>query len=531
MPKNPLLVLALLCQCIALFAQRPTTDYGAIDIQDYTFHIAVNDSSNTIHALANIKILFKADTSSFHLDLENLDASKKGMTVTSVIENGTPLVFTHANNSLSIESNVKTKEEKTYSIQYHGIPKDGLVIAKNKYGDRTFFGDNWPNRAHQWLPTVDHPSDKAFVEWHVTAPSHYQVIGNGYQVEETDLPNQNTLYIWKTNVPIPTKVMVIGVARFAVQHIGETHDIPISSWVYPQNKKAGFYDYAMAKSVINFFIEHIGPYPYTKLANVQSKTQFGGMENASNIFYFENSVSGERKIENLIAHEIAHQWFGNSASEIDWTHVWLSEGFATYFTNLYVETTKGQNAFKALLNTQRETIIKFSKKQLTPVLDKNTLSLMRLLNANSYQKGGWVLHMLRNKVGDDLFWEAIRSYYKTYALNNASTTDLKIVFENVTTQNLDKFFKQWLEQPGHPVLNSSWKSTQNNLQLKIEQTQKTNVVFEFPLEINLIYEDDRSEEITVNITQRASQFDLEIDAKVKSITLDPNMWLLFENHQ
>ena len=527
--KKHILLLIAICFSLPSFSQRVYIDYGAIDVQKYEFHIIVNDDNNNIQGEANINLVATSNLESFKLDLENTDETNKGMMVSSISEKGNPVKFKHQNNVLTIFSNITAGEEKTFSVSYHGVPKDGLVISKNKYGDRTFFGDNWPNRAHQWLPTVDHPSDKALVEWHVTAPAHYQVIGNGTQIEETDLDNQNTLYVWKTDVPIPTKVMVIGIARFAVQHIGGTNNIPISSWVYPQNKDAGFYDYAMGKDIINFFIEHVGPYPYSKLANVQSKTRFGGMENASNIFYFENSVSGERKIENLIAHEIAHQWFGNSASESDWTHVWLSEGFATYFTNLYVENTKGKTAFLELVNKQRDAVIKFSKQQLTPILDYETKSLMRLLNTNSYQKGAWVLHMLRKKVGDVPFWNSIRAYYQKYTLKNASSDDLKNVFEEVTNQELDAFFTQWLEQPGQPILKTSWKLNDQALTFNVEQTQKTNVVFSFPMELKLTYEDDSSEIVTLSVKNKKYSETLHVKAKVKDVVIDPNSWLLFEH--
>ena len=271
----------LLFISISVFSQRVYTNYGPIDIQKYEFHLEVNDDSNSIKAKTILSVLFNSPTQSFKLDLENKDSSTKGMVIERITESGKNVLFIHKDNQISIHSSIAVKgTEKTFIIEYHGIPKDGLVISKNKFGDRTFFGDNWPNRAHQWLPTVDHPSDKALVEWYVTAPSHYQVIGNGTQVEETDLADNSTFYVWKTKVPIPTKVMVVGIARFAVENIGETHNIPISSWVYPQNKKAGFYDYAIAKDVLQFFIDEIGPYPYSKLANVQSKTRFGGMENA-----------------------------------------------------------------------------------------------------------------------------------------------------------------------------------------------------------------------------------------------------------
>lgn len=530
--KKIIFLLVLLISSISIFSQRVYTNYGPIDVQKYEFHLEVNDNSNTIKGHAILTVLFNSPAQNFTLDLENIDATNKGMIVDKIAVDGNSIPFNHKENKLTIDYNVASKGvKKRISIQYHGIPKDGLVISKNKFGDRTFFGDNWPNRARQWLPTVDHPSDKALVEWHVIAPARYQVIGNGTQKEETDLIDNKTLYIWKTTVPIPTKVMVVGIARFAVENVGETYHTPISSWVYPQNKKEGFYDYAIAKEVINFFIEEIGPYPFNKLANVQSKTRFGGMENAGNIFYFENSVSGERKIENLFAHEIAHQWFGNSASESDWTHVWLSEGFATYFTNLYVLKNKGNKEFLDLVNQQRKQVISFHKKQNTPVLDTETTNLMSLLNANSYQKGGWFLHMLRHKVGDDVFWKSIRKYYKTYALKNASTNDLKNVFEEVFGQELDSFFTQWLEKSGHPILKTKTKFKKDNFVLSVQQVQKESPIFFFPLDLKIRYTDGSEEFVTIHVSEKKASFDIKTKSKVKEVILDPNSWLLFEKSE
>ena len=241
------------------------------------------------------------------------------------------------------------------------IPADGLIISKNKYGDRTFFSDNWPDRAHNWLPCNDHPFDKASVEFIVTAPEHYQVVSNGLQIEETSLPDHLKLTHWKEDVPLPTKVMVIGAANFAVNYVGNVDCIPIYSWVYAEDRDNGFQHYAVAKDILPWYIKNIGPYAYKKLANVQSKTIFGGMENASAIFYFENSVNDDT-LDALFAHEIAHQWFGNSACEADWPHLWLSEGFATYMAHLYLESKYGVDSFNKRMVIDRMKIIAICKK-------------------------------------------------------------------------------------------------------------------------------------------------------------------------
>ncbi len=508
-------------------AQSYKERLGQLDVLHYNLTIAVNDTSNVIYGTMKISIKFKKLVKDFQLDFTKQDATGKGMIVNYVLEGKDTIKFSHKNDTLTIEPiKIKTDSLFTFTINYKGIPKDGLIISKNMFGDRTFFGDNWPNRAHNWFPCVDHSSDKATIEYFITAPNHYQVIANGLLTEETNLTNTTKLYHYKTKVPLPPKVMVIGVAKFAVENIGTVKTIPVSSWVYPQNKTAGFNDYKIAKKVLKFYIENIGPYPFQKLANVQSKTRFGGMENAGNIFYFEKSVTGKQNDEALIAHEIAHQWFGDSVSEIDWPHLWLSEGFATYFTDLYFEKTKNDTVFRNRLKTQRTKILNFYKKQQTPVIDRHPKNLMSMLNPNSYEKGAWFLHMLRHKIGDEAFWKGIQTYYDSFKNKNASTNDFKNVMEALSGKDLTLFFNQWLEKPGQPEIKIDWIYFKNKVRLMITQTQET--LFNFPLDIALNYKDGSSEIRTLQLSDKATPLVLEVSKEVKSITLDPNTWLLFE---
>ena len=525
--KANLSLLLLLTFNSILFSQNFKDRFDTIDIKHYNLNIEVNDTTNNIVATMNIYVKFKQKVSQFKLDFAERDSTGNGMIIKYISEKNKSIPYTHQNNELIIQpTEIKTDSIFNYSFHYEGIPKDGLIISNNLYGDRTFFGDNWPNRAHNWFPCVDHPSDKATIEYTITAPNHYQVIANGLEIEETNINSNLKQYNYKSNTPIPTKVMVIGIAKFAVQNIGETHNIPVSTWVYPQTKEAGFHDFSTAKEILDFFIENVGEYPFEKLANVQSKTRFGGMENAGNIFYFEKSVTGERKHEDLIAHEIAHQWFGNSATEIDWPHIWLSEGFATYFTNLYVQKSLGEDSFQERLSKEKEEIFAFYKEQQTPIIDYFSTNLMSMLNPNSYQKGGWFLHMLRKKIGDENFWNGIKLYYDTYKFKNASTDDFRKSMESVSNSNLEPFFHQWLGQEGHPILKTSWLYHQNKLQLIIDQTQDSN--FKFSLDIELIYNDGTSEVKTINVNNRYAPYEIESKGDVKDIKFDPNNWLLFE---
>ncbi|HEX2683076.1 MAG TPA: M1 family aminopeptidase, partial [Ferruginibacter sp.] len=323
-----LLLLTFLCCMFGVQAQRP------LDVQHYRFEITLTDSSNVMTGVAYISLKLNKPADTMVFDLASVNpATNKGMQVTKVMWKDVELGWRHSNDQLRV-ANEADSLGRTIAIYYKGVPGDGLIIATNKFGDRTFFADNWPNRAHNWIPCVDDPADKASFEFIVTAPLHYEVISNGVQAEETILNDRQKLTHWKESIPLSTKIMVIGVAKFAVQYVGDTLGVPVYSWVYPQERRDAFYDYGQATEILPFFINNIAPYPYRKLANVQSKTIFGGMENAGCIFYNENAISGDRKNEDLLTHEIAHQWFGDMASEKSFAHLWLSEGFATYMTDL-----------------------------------------------------------------------------------------------------------------------------------------------------------------------------------------------------
>lgn len=509
---------SLLLFCFSANAQVQFTD---IDVQHYNFRIGLNDQNDTIKGQATVTIKFLADTKAFQLNLVKRGMNGKGMLVSSVAAHDKSLAFSQDSDAATIVASAKAGSLHSYTINYKGVPADGLIISTNKFGHRTFFGDNWPNRAHNWLPCADYPADKATVDFIVTAPDHYQVVANGLKTEEKELPEHLKLTHWREEAGLPTKVMVIGVADFAVDHTGDVGAIPIYTYVFPENKGAGFKSYAVAKEILPFYIKMFGPYAYEKLANVQSKTIFGGMENASAIFYFENSV-GDKGIEELMAHEIAHQWFGDAASEKSFAHLWLSEGFATYMTNVYLENKYGVDTLKKRLKADRNTVFRFEKRRLTPVVDTAVKSnFMQMLNANSYQKGGWVLHMLRRKLGDSLFWQGIRAYYAKYNGGNASTDDFKNVMAQTSGQNLDQFFKQWLYTAGHPMLTiaSAYDESKKNLTIIIKQNQDN--LFEVPLEISI---DGKLQ--TIPIKDKITTVNLPRQTKPSSVLIDPNVSLL-----
>ena len=509
-----------------------------IDVQHYTFRLDISDDSDLIRGEADVVIKFvAANTRRFSLDLVGSDTSETGMSVRQVWQDSQPVNYQHANDLLTI--NLPTppavNDVFTFRIVYQGIPTDGLIISQNKYGDRTFFGDNWPNRAHYWLPTNDHPSDKATCEFIVRAPGHYEVIANGTKREESDLPPEQDknlkLTHWATRHPIATKVMVFGAARFAIRYDPLSEPTDVQDWVFPEDREAGFKNFASTASVVKFFEQQVGPYPYEKLANVQSSTRYGGMENASNIFYNQDAIENEQTIEPLIAHEVAHQWFGNAVTEKTWQDVWLSEGFATYLTHLYMAHTYGQDTLLARLEADKERIFSFQMKSpQSAVIDTSEVNLFKLLNANTYQKGAWFLHMLRIRVGDAAFFQALRQYYQTYQHGNASTQDFRAVVERVSGKRLADFFRTWLYQSGYPVVKGTWKYARisKKLTVELEQVQMTDAFFPVDLPVAIYYEGETKPEIrTLSFAQRQEERVFRLTRKPSRVVLDPyQQWLM-----
>ncbi len=494
-----------------------------IDVQSYRFELFLSDDNNRIKGRATILLdNLDATQETIGLDLISLNDEGKGMTIDEILVNGSKLDFTHENHRIEVQSGTACRESTCELIvSYSGVPQDGLVISKNKFDERTFFGDNWPNRARHWLPSNDHPSDKAKVTFEIDAPSHYQVVSNGSLVEELDIAGDRRLSKWHSEVELATKVMVFGAARFSVQHLGLINDTPLSSWVYPQDHKGGLEDFKLAGPILDFLEDTIGDYPYEKLANVQSKTRYGGMENAGSIFYNERAVNApKRPIDNLLAHEIAHQWFGNSVTEADWAHIWLSEGFATYMTAYYVEQIKGKQAFFKVMDRMAKSVKRFhEQKPNKPVVDYSVIDPNEHLNTNSYQKGGMVLHMLRMKIGEKAFLESIRTYYQKFRDGNAESDDFQKVAEKASQMDLERFFQQWLYDPNIPLVSWSWKSTDDGIEVELSQDSANSFELDLPLSIYHAGE-KKTHSLDFSGSQNRYSFDM---------TTQPDSVLILEN--
>lgn len=456
--------------------------------------------------------------------------------------------------------------EARVAVRYSGVPDDGLILGNTVHGRPSAFVDNWPNRTRFWLPSADHPSDKATARLSVHAPAGWQLIANGRLIgrpfatppgtplvealEARQAANggadagasgrtERRTWIWQTDVPHPTYTLVVGGAELEVDTVGLAACgsapasprvdgcVEVTTWLYPEDAEAGAASFVRAAEMVDFFSDVIGPFPYEKLAHVQSSTRFGGMENSSAIFYDQGAIAAGRNIETTVSHETAHQWFGDSVTEADWSHLWLSEGFATYFGHVFFEYADGVADFARRMAQVRETW--FASNDTANAVIGSGDDLFALLNRNNYQKGAAVLHMLRDEVGDEAFFEAIAQYYARFADRTVLTEDLQAVFEETTGRELGWFFEQWLRQPGYPLLKASTgASSQGGLEVTVTQLQGDHAP-RFRLSLTLAISGQGVPEGTrrrVELTGATSRFsfpELPADARVE---LDPGQVLL-----
>lgn len=522
---------ALLLFAIAIDAGADTYPrQPGIDALHYVFRLQLTDASDEIAGEATVRLRITADgVKDAYLDLVS-PVGGKGMQVSSVAVAGRAVQYAHEANRLRVPlDGARAGSEVAVDITYRGIPAGGLRIGPNIHGERTAFSENWPDNARHWLPLIDHPSDKATGEFIVRAPAWYQVVANGLLVEEVDLPGNQRRTHWRQSVPIASWLYALGMARFDVHHYDVVRGVPQQVWAFPQDRERSRALFELTgRRAFEYFSDWIGPYAYEKLGHVQAAGLSGGTEHATAIFYGEKGVASGR---GPVVHEVAHQWWGNAVTEKDWDDVWLSEGFATYFTHLYTEQFSGRDAFVRGLKNDISTILQAQlQAPEQPVIHRNISDMRRVLNRFVYQKAGWVLHMLRGLMGTERFWGGIRAYYRRYRDSNASTDDFRQVMEQAAGSELSWFFDQWLKRPGMPKLTGTWSydATAREIALDLQQTQ-SGPPFRVPIEVGVATGGEQPVVHRIELKDVRGNFAVPSPAEPATVVLDPNTWVLVES--
>ena len=519
--------LLVLAQLQSPLAVRADTVHPSHDALHYDITLVVEDT--TRHILGEVETTWRL-RSSAPVEV----ALDSAMRVVRVLIDGMPnsriarTLWGRPAGMVVIPHGKRAGDTLTTRIRYHGYVTDGLIIKENAYGARTAFADNWPDRAHRWFPSQDHPSDKATVAFHVQASMQYQVITNGVLQRIDTLAYGNRVWHYRMDTPIPVYTMVVGVARMAVTPLGQggcpVRCVPISVWSFPEDSAyAVTGPFRRATEIVDYFSRIVGPISYPSLAHVESSTIFGGMENATAIFYDEKAYKDRRLSESVVAHETAHQWFGDAVTEADWHHLWLSEGFASYFEALWAEHTAGDSGLRAVMRAYAAAVLA-SPATERPILDSAATDLMKLLNSNNYPKGAWVLHQLRGLVGDTAFFAGLRRYYATYRDSTALSIDFARTMSEAAGTDLDWYFRQALLQPGYPKLDVRWRLHGDGADLTIRQTQPDAWgTYRLPkLELTVA-----GKAVTVDVTGRETRLHLPGVPGTPSIEVDPHgRWLL-----
>ncbi|MGH7571065.1 MAG: M1 family metallopeptidase [Gemmatimonadota bacterium] len=511
----------------------------AVDVLHYEIAIHLPDSGRSIAGRTEILYEVVATLDSLALDFG-------GLQVDSVRVDDHKAAFRHQGERLVIETPpTAAGARREAAVWYHGAPADGLILGPNRHGDFVVFADNWPDRARYWFPGIDHPSDKATVRFEVTAPSRMEVVANGYRRERAELEGGLARTRWVETAEIPTYCMVIGAADFAITRAGEAAGIEVTHWTYPADSAAGELAFARSVEIVAFYDSLFGPFPYEKLAHVQSATRYGGMENAAAIFYGEDAIGeasldqdmagraagvpGVDDLTGLVAHETVHQWFGDAVTEADWRHLWLSEGFATYFAAVFFElhgggAGRGPSELARRMRGMADEVIALYVENPEPVYGEEPREYESLLTANNYQKGAWVLHMLRRQVGAEAFFDTIRRYYAALRDGTAWTADFERIVEDVSGQDLGWFFAQWLNRAELPELSAA-PVGEGSTRVVLRQLQRGDP---FRLDVDLVIGwPGGSRRERVRLTGRETTVEVAAPAPVESITIDPDEWLLF----
>ena len=529
-----ILVLTVVSFAIAARRERLIDKWKPIN---YNVNIQLNEDLTEItRAKTEVSLLILND------NVTEIDFDFGTMPITAVTLNGEAVPYERADGRLNVKpvTALSRNSRVVVAISYHGKPADGLILAVDKTGKPSAVGDNWPNRVHHWIPSLDHPSAKATVKFNVTAPTRTTVVANG-QLDQI-LSTSPTTKTWSftESVPIPPYCMIIAVGEFA-QVVPPQQDLtPLAYYVPLPEKDIALSGFAPAYPSLKYFTQTVGKYPYEKLALIVGSTRFGGMENSTAIV-FSSTLFNPRPnaplsrtfqiregIVSLVAHEIAHQWFGDSVTQSTWSDLWLSEGFATYFAALFIQHTDGEEAFRKYMANAGQTYLSSSRSVGTPLRDTETEDLMALLNANSYQKGAWVLHMLRAELGDKHFFDGVKGYYEKHKNATANSEDLRFALEKTSGKNLKPFFASWVYGAGHPKYSLTWRWNRRTktvrLKLIQEQTQAA-----FPNKLLVSIKTAQGHEVvTLKPVGKEAIQDVRLKAAPTAVEIDPDDLVLDE---
>lgn len=468
------------------------------------------------------------------------------------LADGTKLTYSTANKKLTVNFDrpFKHGEEFTVAITYHAKPRTGLHFVKPAPEDPTRPVHAWtfgqPRYHSNWFPCHDFPNDRATTEIIVTVPAQFLTVANGNLLEVKDNGATKTHH-WRHDVPHAAYLVSLVVGDFAV--IEDSYKgKPVTYYIRKDRKDDAPLYMSKTPQMMSFFSDFTGvEYPYDNYKQTVVEIYTGAMEHTTATTHSFSLVPDQRAsldidLVPVVAHELAHQWFGDLVTCRDWSNGWLNEGFATYFEEMWCEHDRGFDEFKQSMLNQKNGYFAEDRHYRRPIVyyvynDQG----FELFDGHLYNKGGWVLHMLRHQLGENNFRRALKTYLENYRTKEVITADLQRTLEEVTGRSLEQFFQQWVYSGGYPEfeVSDAWDNEHKMLKVKIKQTQKVDELtpcFVTPVDLSFtVPTADDAEAQTRTIDARVivgedgqieQSFYFPLEREPLMVRFDPDSWLL-----
>ncbi|MEJ0088803.1 MAG: M1 family metallopeptidase [Limisphaerales bacterium] len=440
---------------------------------------------------------------------------------------------------ITFATNIPTGKEASVTITYQAEPKDGLYFRTPemgyKDGDTHVFSQGEQIEARNWYPCFDSPNEKFTSELTCHVPEGMTVISNGRLVStEKDPATGLVAFHWSEEKPHANYLVTLSAGYF--KEIEDRYkNVPLAFYTPASEIQYATNSFRDTKDIMGFFEEEIGvPYAWGKYDQVcVNDFMYGGMENTSATTLtdgtlFTDASENIHDSDSLVSHEMAHQWFGDLVTCKDWSHAWLNEGFATYYETLYNGHKNGRDAMNYELYERAQTIT--SRTNLEPIVHRDFTDADEMFGYLSYQKGSWVLHMLRAELGPDVYRRCIKTYLERHQYGSVVTEDLRKVIEELTGRSYDQFFDQWVYHAHFPELEVSydWDEEAGLAKVSISQVQTVSqdvLLFNFPLTIRFKGRFGTNDQ-TIQITKAEEDFSFPLPSAPETVRIDPDYTLL-----
>ncbi len=414
---------------------------GGYDVQHYMLDLTVNDVvTSDLIGITTIEATATQDLSSFNLDFI-------GFEITSILVNGQPAKFKRFRQELTITPLLPLMAGKSFTIevQYHGSPdKFRSVAIPLQTGWVTFDKGSYvisePDGAASFFPVNDHPLDKAIYSFRMTVPKPFEVAANGVLTETIENGNQTT-FLFEMNDPMASYLTTVDIGEFDIETSQAGNGVPIRNYYSTGVSEDIRKPFELQDEMLVYFSDTFGPYPFDVYGVLVLDTEIAGaLENQTMSVFGITDANDWDNLQSAIAHELSHQWFGDSVSLADWRDIWLNESFATYAEGLWIEHTDGREALDDWVKARYAWVLENQQYMSAP----GEPAANDLFNGGVYSWGALGLHALRLEVGDQKFFEILKTYSKRFEGGNATTADFIAVAEEVSGRELSPFFDRWL---------------------------------------------------------------------------------------